>query len=359
MARHGSAVRTLPRSGRLPLPPARGPLSDALTTFLLSAGGEPRQEDLMRLAQRAHTVDVLRDEDVQLTLLLLYELHHEGIDQVVDDLEWDLGLLWVRADLEMALQRSLQVLVHGRHGFGRGTRPEFLTGPARVDAELVALATARDATGLTAHLALDADLEQFREFFVHHSLHHLVPFREVHSGDPRGTSGVSTTRTTIDLGLDDAHGAYVSRLPATSLAAVNTATMFGLHRRDRGALAGHLAFSHLSSPSLGTAVGDGLRRLGLRGGATGSSAPETQPAQPGPDAGTGRELVASLLAAEPELAADVVFGARAGASLARLVAEEVLGAWSAGTSSLLPADHHDDAPDSHQVLRLVGRRPRG
>lgn len=236
----------------------------------------------MRLAQRAHTVDVLRDEDVQLTLLLLYELHHEGIDQVVDDLEWDLGLLWVRADLEMALQRSLQVLVHGRHGFGRGTRPEFLTGPAQVDAELAALATARDATGLTAHLALDA-----------------------------------------------AHGAYVSRLPATSLAAVNTATMFGLHRRDRGALAGHLAFSHLRSPSLGAAVGP------------------------------GRELVASLLATEPELAADVVFGARAGASLARLVAEEVFGAWSAGTSSLLPADHHDDAPDSHQVLRLVGRRPRG
>jgi hypothetical protein len=49
------------------------------------------------------------------------------------------------------------------------------------------------------------------------------------------------------------------------------------------------------------------------------------------------DLAGSLVEAEPELAADVVFGARALLALEGGFAEHVLGRWERGASSLLPA----------------------
>ena len=49
------------------------------------------------------------------------------------------------------------------------------------------------------------------------------------------------------LGLDSRYGAYVDHLPAVTLATVNLMSLFGLHRRLRGAIVGHLALFEMTS----------------------------------------------------------------------------------------------------------------
>ena len=43
------------------------------------------------------------------------------------------------------------------------------------------------------------------------------------------------------LDLNSEYGAYLDRIPAVTLATVNLMSLFGLHRRLRGAIVGHLA----------------------------------------------------------------------------------------------------------------------
>ena len=49
------------------------------------------------------------------------------------------------------------------------------------------------------------------------------------------------------LGLDPTYSTYLDRLPAVTLATTNLISMFGLHRRLRGALVGHLASFEMNS----------------------------------------------------------------------------------------------------------------
>src|SRR3954453_19125102 len=49
------------------------------------------------------------------------------------------------------------------------------------------------------------------------------------------------------LGLDAGYGAYLDHLPAPTLATVNLMSLFGLHRRLRGAIVGHLALFEMTS----------------------------------------------------------------------------------------------------------------
>jgi len=48
-------------------------------------------------------------------------------------------------------------------------------------------------------------------------------------------------RAMAAVGLDPSYGAYLDPIPAITLATVNVLSLFGLHRRLRGALVGHLA----------------------------------------------------------------------------------------------------------------------
>ena len=49
---------------------------------------------------------VLRDEDLQLSLLCRYELHHSGLDTVPDSLKWHQGLVGLRLDREAAFEAA-------------------------------------------------------------------------------------------------------------------------------------------------------------------------------------------------------------------------------------------------------------
>src|SRR3954447_3058976 len=93
-------------------PRSRGPLGRALAAppWVGPGSGEER---LSRLAHEAlaRADEVLDDDDIQVTLTMLYELHYTGLDGVDDDWEWDPALIGVRAILEDAFERRLRTLV--------------------------------------------------------------------------------------------------------------------------------------------------------------------------------------------------------------------------------------------------------
>ena len=64
-------------------------------------------------------------------------------------------------------------------------------------------------------------------------------------------------------GLEPTFGRYVEGVPAVTLAAVNAMSLLGLHRRLRGAVAGHLAAFEMTSSLPSRRYGDGFRRNGF------------------------------------------------------------------------------------------------
>ena len=147
------------------------------------------------------------------------------------------------------------------------------------------------------------------------------------------------------LGLDGSYGAYLDVIPGSTLATVNVMSLFGLHRRLRGAIVGHLAALEMDSTLPNRRYGNGLRRLGARAGAT-EFYDEHVEADAVHEALAAHDLAGALAADEPELAPDILFGARAMTALDETMARHLLESWEAGASSLhspLPAPVADPA----------------
>jgi hypothetical protein len=115
---------------------------------------------------------------------------------------------------------------------------------------------------------------------------------------------------------------------------VNLMSLCGLHRRLRGAIAGHLALFEMSSSIPNRRYATGLRRLGLE-----DATPffdEHVEADAVHEAIAAVDLAGGLAAQEPALAADILWGARALATVEARWARTLLGAWERGESSLRP-----------------------
>ena len=91
---------TLPK-----LPAPRGELSEAL----IGALAEPAHAAGLPSPQAG--ADPLADEDLQLSLYLLYELHYRDFDGVSADWEWNGSLLETRGALEAIYGAALAALV--------------------------------------------------------------------------------------------------------------------------------------------------------------------------------------------------------------------------------------------------------
>ena len=142
-------------------------------------------------------------------------------------------------------------------------------------------------------------------------------------------------RTTMEaMGLDTGYGAYIDLLPGVTLATVNLMSLFGLHRRLRGALVGHLALFEMTSTQPNRRYGLALRRLGFGRDAT-HFFDEHVLADSVHEAVASHDLAASMAAAEPQLAGDILFGARALQLLDQRWGRYVIASWTAGRSSLL------------------------
>src|SRR5580692_10134199 len=112
------------------------------------------------------------------------------------------------------------------------------------------------------------------------------------------------------LDLDPTYGAYVDRLPAVTLATTNLISMFGLHRRLRGALVGHLASFEMNSVGPMGRYSSWLASLGIP--AEGRRFYDVYvEADEVHQYVAVNDLVGGLLEVEPDQAAAVLFGARA------------------------------------------------
>jgi hypothetical protein len=319
-----------------PLPGARGPWTKWL--FALLAGpvgpiGPPP----------AVVASVIRDEDLALALYCLYELHYRGFAGVDDGWEWEPALLAARRSLEQRFEAELREVVTG---------PEL----TRLPEALYAVIEEGGGPSVSRHLAHRGTAEQFREFAVHRSAYQLKE-ADPHtwalprlSGAPKAAMveiqadeyGAGVERdmhqnlfavTMAELGLDPGYHAYLDRLPAESLTAVNLVSFFGLHRRLRGALVGHLALFEMTSVEPMGLCAEALRRLGYGPGArhfyevhvVADAHHETVAAE---------QLAAGLAEQEPELVPDIVFGARAVMYVEGLLSTRMVSAWTHGRSSL-------------------------
>lgn len=306
---------------------------------------------LAHLADPPHAlalVDVPDDpEDRQLALYLCYELHYRGLDGVPDDWEWEPSLLALRRALEDRFEGEL---------VARVPREAEALRAQDADLALRAIVDADDGPSLSRHLERDGTLAQFHEFVVHRSAYQLKE-ADPHSwamprlsGPPKaalveiqadeyggGRAERIHARLFADsmeaLGLDSTYGAYVDRLPAVTLQTVNLMSLFGLHRRLRGAIVGHLALFEMTSSVPNRRYAAGLRRLGFSGAAT-EFFDEHVEADAVHEAVASVDLAGGLIGQEPALAGDVLWGARCLAALEREWAAHLLEAWNAGRSSL-------------------------
>ncbi|MBM7494882.1 hypothetical protein JOD64_006104 [Micromonospora luteifusca] len=329
------------RYGPAELPRSRGPISAAV----LGALRRPPHDLPSDLGAHLGPADPITDEDLQLTLFLCYELHYRGWRGVDEAWEWQPTLLALRAHAERSFEAAVRRLV--------GSPPVPAAGVAAGLAELVA---ADDGPPLAATLQRRADLTQFREFATHRSVYHLRE-ADPHSwalprlGGPAKAALVEIQtdeygngrlnrmhaelfRCTLErLGLDITYGAHLDAVPAVTLATNNLMSLFGLHRRLRGALLGHLAAFEMTSSLPNRRYGNGLRRLGFDEVAT-RFFDEHVEADAVHEQIAAHDMCGGLVDVEPALAPDVLFGAAAGLAIDRLFAGHLLDSWAAGRSSL-------------------------
>jgi hypothetical protein len=136
------------------------------------------------------------------------------------------------------------------------------------------------------------------------------------------------------LELDDRYGAYLDLVPAITLASFNMMSMFGLNRRLRGAIVGHLAAFEMTSSIPNRLYGNGFRRLGLSSEATWYFDEHVE-ADAVHEQIAARDLAGSLAEDEPALVNDILFGAAACLAIDGRVAQHMLDSWATGQSSLL------------------------
>jgi hypothetical protein len=213
-----------------------------------------------------------------------------------------------------------------------------------------------EGTGVSHHLLRAGEPWQLREYLAHRSLYHLkeadpqawviprlpaaakaalvtVEHDEYGAGDPERMHARLFAAMLRSAGLDDGYGVYLDRAPAETLAEVNLMSMCGLHRGLRGALVGQFATVELTSSPGSDRLVRAIERMGFPP-ETSTFYAEHVEADAVHEHLMRRGVLQPLLAAEPELAPDVVFGIRASTFLAGRLEERLLTAWAAGRSSL-------------------------
>jgi hypothetical protein len=315
-------------------------------------------------------LDALVDDDLHLALWSAYELHHHGFEGLSDDLEWDGPTLAFRAELERAFETALRAEIPAG-ALGQGARDGLLA------------VAERGGPPLAATVARSGTLDQLREIAVHRSAYQLkeadphtwviprlrgparsalieIQADEYGGGRPGAAHAELFAAALTELGLDPSFGRHLDRLPGVTLATDNLIELFGLHRRLRGAVVGHLALFEMCSVVPMSRYLTAARRLG--------GLPATERfyrVHVEVDEHHARlalhDLVGRLAHDEPALAPDIVFGAEALARVEARFAGHVLDSWTGGRSSLRrplpPAPRTPTVPGPAPVVRRRSRSP--
>jgi pyrroloquinoline quinone (PQQ) biosynthesis protein C len=326
------------------LPRPRGPFSEAVQARLEGRSGA--------LPPVGAEIDVLADDDLQLALWMLYELHYRGFDGHVD-LEWDPGTIAWRRELESRFETALRA----------ATAPyvdEALDRSAEVVDQVEHLVEAVEGPSLAAFLQREATREQVLDFLAVRSLYHLKE-SDPHSFvlpridgpakaalaellyDEYGAGRAERLHATLygdaleAAGLDRRYGAYVDRAPGHTLAVNNVMSLFGLQRRLRGAALGHLTAFEVTSSVPCRRIAAGIERVGLPD-VTAAYFHEHVEADAVHEQVAMRDICGAFVRAEPELRPDLLFGVAACLHLDALSATAQLAAWSAGDGVARLAD---------------------
>ena len=320
------------------LPFARGPLTafllDHLTEPVHPLGPGPEIDD-----------DPATGVDFQLALYVCYELHYRGFAGVDDRWEWEPSLLQIRRRLETAFEAAI----------GASAR-RIGVGPGEIARRLGDLAEG-DGPSLSRTMEARGTRRQFEEFAIHRSAYQLKEADPHTWGIPRVAGGPKSAMVEIQadeygggvpgeshaelfaatmagLGLDPTYGAYLDLIPGTTLATVNLVSLFGLHRRRRGALIGHLALFEMTSVGPMGRYSRALARLGLDARVRRFYDIHVE-ADVHHAAIAAGALAGGLAAQEPALTADILFGAQALMAVEARFSRHLLDSWAAGRTSLL------------------------
>jgi len=330
-------------AGRLiELPPPRGPLSEQLFEAL-----EGPPDNRLSLTARVDSSDPLADGDLQLALYVTYEFQYAAIRGVDEDWERSPSLLAFRRALEEPFEAAVAELVP----------PAEAAELESVGAALQAIVAEDPGPPLSRYMETQGTREQMLEHVVHRSAYQLkeadphswaiprlgpgpkaalleVQFDEYGGGSAERMHSALFAKTMAALGLDPTYGHYIDRWPGITLATVNLITAFGVQRRRRGALVGHLAGFEMTSSIPNRRYGNALRRLGLGPEVT-HFYDEHVEADAVHENIAAWDLAGGLAAEEPEVAADILFGARALLQVEARWARHLMDAWERGETSLL------------------------
>lgn len=327
----------------------RGPLSDILLSYLTQHGDGDHILDAAVHAAAAD--DVIRDEDAQLSLFLLYSLAYGSMTRFDPDFEWDVTLLQARARLEAGLEAALRREVE--------VPAPPIAERDSISTALFALTAPTPGPSLSRFVEKSATLEQVRELLTQRSIYTLreadphswaiprltgkpkaalveIQSDEYGGGRPDRVHATLFAQAMRGAGLDDTYGAYLDAVPAITLASVNTMSMFGLNRRLIGAIVGHLAAFEMTSSLPNRRYADGMRRVGLPETVT-EYFDEHVEADAVHEQIAGRDLAGNLGEEHPELLGDIIFGAAACLAVDGWAADHILQAWQGGLSSLRSA----------------------
>jgi hypothetical protein len=323
------------------LPEARGPLSKVVLQGLATElDVDLALAEVDRLTARC---DVLTDEDLHLTLWVLYELHYRGFELVDPEREWDPDLLRVRSALEAPVEAALRAAtaVHVQAA---------LDSPEDFPTRLFALIDSVDGPALAPYLHRQASTEQVLDYMMQRSLYHLkesdphsfvlprvdgrvkvalaeLQYDECGAGRPARLHATMFGDALEGCGLDRAYGAYVDQTSGHTLAVNNVMSLFGLHRRLRGAALGHLAAFETTSSVPCRKIAAGIERVGLPEVVSAYFLEHVE-ADAVHEQVAVRHICGSLVAEEPDLEEDVLVGAAACLHMDALAAEAMLADWT-------------------------------
>jgi hypothetical protein len=337
------------------LPEPRGPISAAIFAALLENPLDfPEGIRDLAAQQGAGTgASAHEDEDLQITLFVLYLLHYRSFQGVIDTWEWHPPLLAVRAMLEERFEHSLCALARYPAGISVAELPRFL----------LQLGVPAGGPTLVKHMRHSATLDHFREFAIHRSLYNVmeadphswalprvtgrakcalveIQMDEYGNGIPGRMHSELYQRMMTELGLNSAYGEYVNQIPAISIATLNVLSMFGLHRRLRGALLGNLAVAEIGSPFANYCLSQGLARLGASAAAR-LFYDEHVEADAAHEQIAAYDLCGTFAREFPAEAENVLFGAAVTGRLRELSDAVMTSSWENGITSLLPAQTRD------------------
>ena len=344
-----------------PLPTPRGPISEQMCRWLRR---RPRQ-----IVSLPTGDDPPSQEDLQLALHVCFGLHYDGFLGVDEAWEFEPSVAGIRSTLEHRFLSSLisAVPLQARPG---------VDGRSPLEQVRLLLEAGAAEPSLSQFMVDHGTVDQFREFVVHRSIYQrkeadphtwaiprlrgraksaMVTLQsdEYGNGRPGKSHAELFADTMLALDLNPAPGAYIDQIPAVSLATDNLVSMFGRHRRWRGALVGHLAVFEMTSVTPMSRYAAALRRMKVP-----ESAVEFYDVHVAADVLHARiaadDLVVGLTESDPDAAVDVPFGAASLLEVESRFSHHLLTTWASAQSSLRPSSSPGWLPIADRVLMTTG-----